>query len=104
MQRELVSQSVTALSFAAKIEVGMIREIQHGIFVSSRRVLNANSIVVRDRVCNINGQITWEAFLTILTEIAEPDRLTVRYAHCVRRPDAFVESLRATMLTVVAVV
>src|ERR1700683_971250 len=77
----------------------MISEIQHSIFICSRRILNAQCFATQG-VANNRGERTRKTLFSIFAHIGEFDSIGDLF----RRPDHFVEAADASMKRVVAVV
>src|SRR5580692_1877029 len=67
MQRELMTQNVTP---ACEIEIGVIRKIDHSVFVRGGRILNAQ-VSLYQCVANHSRQITWISCLAVFAEISQ---------------------------------
>src|ERR1700722_10644943 len=96
LQRELMAQNVT---LACEIEIGVIRKIDHSVFVRGGGILNAQ-VSLYQCVPNHSRQIAWISSLAVFAEISQ--------LHAVRDglglPDHVVEAVRPAVKGVFAVV
>ena len=88
-----------ALPLARQIEIGMVGQVEDGIFIGSRRILDAKSARTQ-RVAHGRGERAGKTLLAILAYIGEFD--SIRYLF--GRPDLLVEAADAAMKSVVAIV
>src|ERR1700675_2418960 len=88
-----------AFPLARQIEIGMVGQVEDGIFIGGRRILDAQSAPTQG-VAHGCGERAGETFLAILAHISEVDFIC--YLLC--RPDLFVEAADAAVKSVVAIV
>ena len=84
---EMAENIAFARSF--QIEIGMIGQVQHGWLVGDGKVVEAQVVVIGERVGNGCREIAGIAFFAILALIGQFERATGQFA---RGPDAFVEA------------
>src|ERR1700730_1458935 len=88
-----------ALPLARQIEIGMVGQVEDGVFIGGRRIFDSQSIPLQD-VPHGRGERTGKTLLAILAHICELD--SIRYLF--GRPDHFIEAADAAMKSVVAIV
>src|ERR1700682_3759807 len=88
-----------AFPLARQIEIGMVGQVEYGIFIGGRRILDAQSAPAQG-VAHGRGERARETLLAILAYIGEFD--SIRYLF--GPPDHFVEAAGAAVKSVVAVV
>src|ERR1700688_1834548 len=88
-----------AFPLARQIEIGMVGQVEDGIFIGGRRILDAQSAPTQG-VAHGRGERAGKTFLAILAYIGEFD--SIRYL--LGRPDLFVEAAEAAVKSIVAIV
>ena len=74
-----------------------MREIDYGVFISRRKVINLQFIIISQRVNDPHAQVAGIAFLTIAAKVSEFERGDASCLQRARCPDNFVESLDAAV-------
>src|ERR1700691_3199506 len=88
-----------AIALALQIEVRMIGQIQHSIFIGGRRILNAQGTATQG-VSHSRRERARKTLLPILAHVGKFDSIRDLF----RRPHHLVEAADATMKRVVAVI
>src|ERR1700682_5015866 len=88
-----------ALPLARQIEIGMVGQVDDGIFVGGRRILDAQSALTQG-VAHGRGERAGKTLLAILAHIGEFDPIRYLFG----RPDHFVKAAEAAVKSVVAIV
>src|SRR5216684_1115866 len=88
-----------AFPLARQIEIGMVGQVEDGIFIGSRRIFDAQSAPTQG-VAHSRRKHTGKPFLAIFAYIGEFDSIGYLFG----RPDLFVEAADAAVKSVVAIV
>ena len=96
MDCELMVQNV---ALASQIEIGVISQIDDGVFVCRCRILDSQT-PFHQCVTNHRRQVTWISCLAVFTQITQLHSVRDR----LRFPDHVVEAVRAAVQSVFAVV
>src|SRR6266478_7061390 len=88
-----------ALPLARQVEIGMVGQVEDGIFIGGRRILDAQSAPTQG-VAHGRGERARKTFLAILAYIGELDSICYLFG----RPDLFVKATEAAVKSVVAIV
>ena len=79
-------------------------QIDDGIFVGRRRIIDLQLIVIRQRVRDLDRQIPGIAFLPVLAQIVQLQRCSAGGGNVFRLPNHFVKAPHATVQVVLSVV
>src|SRR5258708_13466058 len=94
-----------AFAFARKIEIGMVRQVQHRVLVCRRRVVDLQFIAVRrPREHHLYREIARKSFLSIRAQIRELQRFAALGSNLSRLPDFLVKSNNSAVERIVAVI
>ena len=76
IDHQLVRENV-AIPIAGQVEIGVIGQIHHRLFIGLRLILNIDGILIGQRHAHLYHQVAGEARFTILGEIGKHNMLTV---------------------------
>ena len=82
----------------------MVGEVDHGVLVGGGQVVDAQRVVVGQRVGHVRGQRAGKVLLAVLADVAKRRRDPVRHRHGCDVPDLLVERVGAAVQRVCAVV
>ena len=101
VHRDLMAEHV-AFASAREVPVGVVREVQHRRLVGRGLVVEAQLVVVRERVGHCDGELAGVSLLAVGAHVGKAHAISVRER--LRLPNARVESRRAAVEMVHAVV
>ena len=81
-----------------------MREINYGVFIGRRKVINLQFIVIGQCVNDSHAQVAGIALLTVVAKVSEFECGEAACLQRARRPDNFVESLDAAVQVILVVV
>src|SRR5881227_924297 len=82
----------------------MMREINYGVFIGRRKVINLQFIVISQRVNDPHAQVAGIAFLAVVAKVSEFERGDASYLQRARCPDNFIEPFDAAVQVILVVV
>src|SRR2546430_7060446 len=91
-------------ALAAEIEIRVVGEIDNGFFVGGRGISDPQCVRIRQGVDHTHFQISGEAFLAVLAEVGKFQRLAVFGGNNFGGPHGLVETLDASVQTVLTIV
>ena len=93
-----------AVALSRKIEIGVLSEINDGVLIGGRGIINLQLVCVRQRVDDFDRKVSRIAFFAILAQISQFHRRAIRDFQYSRLPHNFVEAFEAAVEVILAVV
>src|SRR5439155_11569446 len=93
-----------AVALSRKIEIGVLSEINDGVLIGGRGIINLQLVCVRQRVDDFDRKVSRIAFFAIFAQISQFHRRAIRDFQYSRLPHNFVEAFDAAVEVILAVV
>src|SRR5580700_6203390 len=93
-----MSQNI-ALPLTRQVEIRMIGQIEHGIFIRGCRILHSQGSATQG-VAHGRGEVAWETLIPILAHVGEFDSIRNLFG----RPYYLVEAADSTVKRIVAII